>query len=497
METSLHPLAWFVVGLSLVAMLGIGYVFARRQRTTDDYFLAGRRMPWLAVGLSSFATLTSTITYLAIPGEMIRNGAGYLMQQVSVPLVLLFLWFVTLPFVMSLRVTSAYEYLEQQFDRSTRRLAAGVFLLITMGWMASVIYTASDALASMTGAPLAIVIPLVGGIAIAYTAMGGIRADIWSDVAQGAIMLVGAIATVGAIALATGTGLREWWADAASVRRPPTPFFSLDPTVRVSGVGVALNLFVWNICAFSGSQVAMQRFFALPDLRAARASALLHAVVGLVQHLLLALCGLALFSFYLHRPELLGSPLDAQTAAGADRIFPRFIAQQLPPLLSGLVVAALFAAAMSTLDSGVNSLAAVMLIDFEKTAARPRKPTDDLPRARRLTVGFGIVVTAVALGLAQLKALNPDVNLIDLLPAAFNWGLGPLGAVFLAGMWFRRCGARGANVGLLLGCAVGFGCALLKPVWGIPFSFAWVVPYAAGTMLLVAALSALMAPRCA
>ena len=163
----------------------------------------------------------------------------------------------------------------------------------------------------------------------------------------------------------------------------------------------------------------------------------------------------------------------------------------LPGFLSGLVVAALFAAAMSTLDSGVNSLAAVRMIDFAKQWARSRKPIDDLQRARTLTVVFGIVVTAAALGLAELKTLNPDVNLIDLLPAAFNWGVGPLGAVFLAGIWFRRCPEWGANVGLLLGCTVGFGCALLKPVWGIPFSFAWVVPYAAATTLLVAALFAL------
>jgi SSS family solute:Na+ symporter len=489
----LQPIDWLVVALSMLAMLGMGVYFSRRQHSAEDYFVAGRRMPWLAVGLSTLATLTSTITYLALPGEMIKNGVGYFTGYVSMPFILAFVVCVSLPFLMRLRLTSAYEYLERRFDYRARLLGAGIFGCIVLGWMATVIYTASNAMVGMTGWKLNYVILFVGTIAIAYTTMGGIRADIWTDVAQAVIMLVGALFAIGYVAIATQTGPLDWWNDAAQVQHTATPLFSLDPTVRVSTVGVGLSSFFWTICTINGSQVAMQRFFTMSSVKAAQRSYVVNIVADVILLVLLGLCGIALFSFFHRQPHLLGSTLNPRTGEGAEKVFPHFIANQLPPAMGGLLIAALFAAAMSTLDSGVNSLSAVLTVDVFRRRGRVKGDRDELRLARVFTVIFGAVITFAAMGVGALKGKSNTI--IDILPAAFNWGVGPMGGMFFAGMFLPRCTGRAVIPAAVIGAMIGLGTALLKPVFGVPFTFAWVIPYSCLTTFLLAWALSLFEPH--
>lgn len=489
----LQPIDWLVVALSMLAMLGMGAYFSRRQHSAEDYFLAGRRMPWLAVGLSTLATLTSTITYLALPGEMIKNGVGYFTGYISMPFILAFVCLVSLPFLMRLRLTSAYEYLERRFDYRTRLLGAGIFGCIVLGWMATVIYTASNAMVGMTGLPLNGVILFVGVIAISYTTLGGIRADIWTDVAQAIIMFLGAAFAIGYVAVATHTGPMDWWRDAAQVRHTAVPFFNLDPTVRVSTIGVALSSFTWTVCTINGSQVAMQRFFTMPSVKAAQRSYVLNIVADIVLLGLLGLCGIALFSFFHRQPHLLGSALNPRTGEGAEKVFPYFIANQLPPAMGGLLIAALFAAAMSTLDSGVNSLSAVLTVDVFRRQGRVKGESNELRLARILTVLLGAIITFAAMGIDLLKGTRNTI--IDILPAAFNWGVGPMGGMFFAGMFLPRCTARSVIPAAVIGTIVGLGTAWLKPVFNVPFTFAWVIPYSCLTTFLLAAVFSLFEPK--
>lgn len=492
----LQPIDWLVVALSMLAMLGMGAYFSRRQHSAEDYFVAGRKMPWLAVGLSTLATLTSTITYLALPGEMIKNGVGYFTGYISMPFILAFVCLVSLPFLMRLRLTSAYEYLERRFDYRTRLLGAVIFSCIVLGWMATVIYTCSNAMVGMGVVPskyLNAVILGVGVIAIAYTTMGGIRADIWTDVAQAIIMFLGAVFAIGYVAVATHTGPIDWWRDAAQVHHIAVPFFDLNPFVRVSTVGVALSSFFWTICTINGSQVAMQRFFTMPSVKAAQRSYVVNTIADMILLVLLGLCGIALFSFFYRHPQLLGSDLNPRTGEGAEKVFPYFIANQLPPATGGLLIAALFAAAMSTLDSGVNSLSAVLTVDVSRRQGRVKGDRDELRLARILTVIFGTVITFAAMGIDWLKGQSNTI--IDILPAAFNWGVGPMGGMFFAGMFLPRCTARSVIPATVIGAIVGLGTALLKPVFNVPFTFAWVIPYSCLTTFLLAAVLSLFEPR--
>lgn len=478
-------LDYVVVAAFMLGMLGMGVYFARQQESTEDYFVGGRKMPWLAVGLSTLATLTSTITYLAVPGEVIKNGIGYFTQLASAPFIVLFLWFITFPFLLRLRLTSAYEYLEHRFDYRVRLLGAGLFGCIGIGWMATVVFTASDAMAQMTGWPVVWVVLGVGGIGIAYTTMGGIRADIWTDVVQAVIMFAGALFTIGFVMWSTRSGPVDWWQDASQVQHTQVPLLDLNPFTRVSTIGVALNAFAWHVCMSNASQVAMQRFFTMPSVAAARKSSLVNAIANTLLSLLLALCGIALFSYYFRQPHLLPTALDSRTGEGADRIFPHFIAHQLPPAAGGLLICALLAAAMSTIDSGVNSLSAVLTVDVFRRRGGFADEKEELARARQFTVAFGILITFLALAVGQLKA-NRGNSIIDILPAAFNWGVGPLGGLFFAGMFLPRCRPAAAIAATLVGSVVALVTALLKPVFGIPFSFAWVTPYGAGVTVVLA-----------
>ena len=149
----LHAVDYGAIAVYFLGVLFVGYYCSRRQTSTDDYFFAGRRMPWFAVGLSIVATVLSTVTYLSTPGEMIKNGVGANAQLFSYPLIFLLVSYFIIPFLMRLRVTTAYEYLEERFDLRTRIFGASIFILLRTAWMGMVIFTASLALAKICNLP--------------------------------------------------------------------------------------------------------------------------------------------------------------------------------------------------------------------------------------------------------------------------------------------------------------------------------------------------------
>ena len=226
-----------VVVVYLPGLLLLGYFFSRRQKTREEYFVAGRGMAWFAVGLSIMATLMSTITYLSTPGEMIKHGVGASAMLLSYPLVLVLVGDVVIPYFMRLNVTSAYEYLEQQFDLAVRLFAASSFVLVRLAWMGLIVYTAAGALATISGFPFLILVVAVTVVWIAYTVLGGLRAVIWTDLLQFLILFVGAVMVIVYVAWDRGTGFGTWWADIMTADTEPQPVFSFDPRVRLTVVG--------------------------------------------------------------------------------------------------------------------------------------------------------------------------------------------------------------------------------------------------------------------
>jgi SSS family solute:Na+ symporter len=439
-----------VVAVYFAGMLTLGWWFSGRQRSSEEYFLAGRRMPWIVAGISLFATLLSTISYLSLPGEMIKHGAIAIYGGMfAYPFVFLIIGFVMIPYLMRLHVTSVYEFLEARFDLTTRLLAASLFILLRLAWMGLILFTASGAMAAMTGLGFVHVVVGVAAIGILYTAMGGIRAVIWTDVAQFVILVGGAVFCIVYVAAATGTGPISWWENATVEERPYQPAFSLDPFERVTTFTIALSAMFWWICTCGSDQVAIQRYFSTPSAPAARKSLACNLVADACLTVLLIGCGLALLSFY-------RSGLPAE----ADRVFPHFIAHELPRGVAGLVVAALFAAAMSSLDSGINSISTVVTIDFYQRLAKKAAHSDRLVSvARVVTVVAGLAAVCICFlvdGIPEAKR----GNLLDITNRISTFIVGGLGGLFLLAVLVKRCTGPIAVVSVCVGMACGLVIAM-------------------------------------
>lgn len=483
-HAGLQTLDYVALGVYLLITLAIVIWSLRKQSTSDDFFLGGRRMPWLAVGLSLMATLMSTMTYLGTPGEVIKHGIAMWCGLLAIPFsmaVVLLLW---VPFFMRLRMTSAYEYIENRFDARARLLASGLFLLLRLGWMSLVMYTAGLALSQMTDLPLLWIVGCVGVGATIYTCIGGMGAVIWTDVLQFLMLFGGTLITLGYVLWATGTGPLDWWAtvSAHSARHTSPPLFSFDPTVRVTVFTAMVHAFFWTICTHGSDQVALQRYFSTSSLGAARRSYLVNVVADVSVGFLLALSGLALLSFYVQHPSFL--PEHISPTAGADRVMPYFFAHQLPAGLGGILLASFLCDAMQTLDSGVNCITAVSQNDvMARFFPHGLGRFGQLHFLRLLTLVVGAVVTVLALAVAY-NVEHSGRNIIELMPRSFNMFLGPMASLFFIGMFLPRCTSRSAVPAVLCGLAISIVWSYWKTLFGTDyepsFTLAIAVPCVSG-----------------
>jgi SSS family solute:Na+ symporter len=459
----------FVVVVAYVLLtLGIVYRASRHQHDTDDYFLGNRRMPWMAVGLSIMATLLSSLTYLSVTGEVVKSGIAAFMTQAAIipaaPLVL----FLFIPFFMRLRFTSAYEYLEHRFDLRARLLGGGLFFLLRLLWVSMVMYSGSIALATMGGWNFYVTIGVLGAVATLYTYYGGLEGVIWTDVVQSLMLFGGAAAIVLYVWIDTGAGPVTWWhAAGEGAMQQKTAIFSLDPTVRMTMGTAMLSGFFWQICTHCSDQVVLQRYASTPSLAAARGSYLTNMVALLSITSLLAMSGLALFYFYfvLH-PERL--PPGSSINTVGDKLMPHFYATQLPLGFGGLILANFLCDAMQTLVSGVNSITAVATQDVLQHSAMAK---DGVPSklgvARKLTLVLGALTTVIALIVAALSA-SSGKNIFDLMPKTFNMFIGPLGSLFLMGMFLPRVTGRTAVPAVLAAVGVSVIWNYWKAILSIP-----------------------------
>ena len=462
----LHAVDLIVVFLYMTGILLAGWYFSRNQKETQQFFVGGRSMPWMAVGLSIIATMLSTLTYLAAPGELIQHGPALALGWLSIPITFVIVNWLWIPFFMKLKVTSVYEYLEPRFGLATRWVAVALFVFVLrLLWMAMIVLTASIAVAHITG-PIAqqslpwhpginqwtvTVLLSVGLLATVYTMLGGIKAVIWTDVAQFVALVAGIIFTLIFVTIETSTGPVQWWQNLVENSNSGKGFpawFSFDPTERNVILFTVLNTTFWYTCTFVADQVAVQRYLTTSSVKAARLGNVVNFIGDFVVMTLLALCGMALLTFYLdpaQQTEIVAGITDPRHPDVADDVFPHFIAYGLPVGISGLVIAALFAVAMSSLDSGINSVAAVFTVDI----ARRRNPDMTEPAALRLARKLSLIVGVTCTATAYVMYLLPsDYNIIGVAARTFNLALGPLGIMFIAGLFFRRVGQRAILVGV-------------------------------------------------
>lgn len=263
---------WIVIVLYGALLLGIGWYYSRKNKSREDYLLGGRKMNPIAVGISLFATLLSTLSYLSHPGEMIKNGPVIFAGLLALPLVYYVVGWWLIPRIMKLQVTSAYELLEKRFGLSVRMLATFMFLFLRFLWMATIIYvTVEIALFSVIpfnksfALPIGIVLMLV---TIIYTAMGGLKAVVVTDVLQSIIFLGGAFLSILVVCIHFNS-LTTWIPGEWPVTWD-SPRLGFDPKEGTTVANAIMMIFLWYICTSGSDQMAIQRYLSTKDVKAAR-----------------------------------------------------------------------------------------------------------------------------------------------------------------------------------------------------------------------------------
>jgi len=343
----LGALDWMVIAGYAISVLAVGWYYNRRTKSSDDYLVGGRHMRPFAVGLSFFVALFSTITYLSIPGEMIRHGPMILAGLFALPLVVPVVGWTIIPVFMRLGVTSGYELLGMRFGQPVRLLGVVFFLSMRLMWMGVIIYaTVDNVLVPITGLPESAslwICFIMAALTIIYTAMGGLQAVVMVDAFQALLLFGGVLASLAIISHSLG-GVAGWWPQ-VWLDGWDEPRWVYSSESGRSMIGALLSMFVWWVATAGSDQVAIQRYLATRDAAAARSMLGVSVIASIAIQLLLASLGLALLAYAAANPEWM--PTGTTISDSADRLFPRFIATVLPAGISGLIIAGMLAEAMN------------------------------------------------------------------------------------------------------------------------------------------------------
>lgn len=484
----MHPLDILTIAGYLTLIIGLGVVFGRHQ-TRSEFFNAGGSMGWFAVGLSVMATLFSSNSFVFFPaaalGDSLRLGMALIAFTLMTPVVV---W-VFIPVYARLKVNTAYEYLELRFHVSIRALASGLFILLRIGWMASATYAASVVVTSVSGIPQTAVIIGLGAVSIGYTMLGGLRAVMWTDVIQFFVFGGTIIATLLLILSTGGLKVSEVVTTYFEGREGLIVDFEPSMTLKYGSWALLIGIFLEGLSANGADQVAVQRYLSASSERQSQLGAILNLVsIWIVLPGLLAI-GVGLHAWFGMHPEELGDGeslaqiLEADPKA-ADRGMPEFVRLHFPPGLAGLFLAALMAAIMSSIDSGIHSVSTAVVVDFRDRlfpSWRPKDEAGELRVIRLLVVAIG----AIAVGLACF--VGPLGNVFDIgkkLTAAFG---GPLLAIFILAFFSRRVTAAGVMVGILISTVMTLTLMYTQTEW---FSV-WYWPIGFGAALVLSPLLSL------
>ncbi|MCC6143461.1 MAG: sodium/solute symporter [Candidatus Hydrogenedentes bacterium] len=417
-------------------LVGMGAYFSRRESTTENFCLGGRKVPWWAVGLSIFGTSLSAITYLSIPARAYATDWVYSLANMSIivlaPIVIAFY----LPHYRRAPITTAYEYLEQRFNLLTRIYGSVCFMLFQIGRVAIVLYLPSIALSAATGFNIYYCIAAMGILATVYTVLGGIEAVIWTDVLQAAVLVVGAVMALVLVLLDAGSGPLELIRMAAAEGKFHTFNWTWDYTAAAVWVVVIGNV-ISSLYPATADQTVVQRYLTTKTNRDAAKAIWTNALLTIPITVLFFGLGTAMWAYFRQHPEALNVTLQN------DATLPLFVVREFPLGLRGIIIAGVFAAAMSSLDSSMNSVASVMVHDWYRRFRPSISDLHALNVARAVTLAFGVFGTVMAMYVAGLET----TTLWDAFLKLLNYVGGGLAGVFALGVFTRRTHGAGAIVG--------------------------------------------------
>jgi solute:Na+ symporter, SSS family len=480
-----------VLTLSLTLLLLIGAGFTRQQRDTVDFFLARRRVPWWAAGLSFLATEISAVTIISVPATAYRENWEYLQFFVGSSLAKFVVAWLFIPAFYRYQVTTIYEFLLHRFGRASQ-VTASLFFFVTRLLGSGVrLMAAALAVSILLGWPLPPTIAVFVVISIVYIAAGGVKAVVWANVFQALLFLVAGALTLGWVVTAVEGGLAAVVDVAGGAGRlnvlnwgpaPGAPDFWRRILTEPNVVWVAvLNGLIGSMAAFGTDHDLMQRLLTVETRRRSQLTLSLTPLGTLLTLLIYLGLGAALYTFYAQHPAL--------PVSRPDEILPHFVQQAMPAVLRGLMLSAIV---LASIDSPLGSLAASFVTDLYRPLLAPgRSERHYLRVSRASVVGFGLVLGVLA------HAFSAFDQILWLAFKIAGVTFGSLLGVFLLGLLTRRGISDWANVvAMVLMAMVNLVLLVLSETGVLAFAWSWLVILGtAGTMLLARALSSLTMHR--
>jgi len=474
----IHPVDLAIVAAYLLGITALGTYFRRGQQGVQDYFLGGRTAPWWALALSIVATETSTLTIIGTPAIAYAGNLAFLQLVMGYLIGRGLIVVLLLPGYFRGEFLTAYALIEKRFGEKMRAVAASTFL-ITRAIAEGVRVAAIALVLSVAlGTSVRLAVILVIALTILYTFEGGMKAVIWTDVAQLLLYVTGSFVTLAMLLHRLPGGWSELTQVAAASGHKLQVFdFSFDFAKKYTVWSGFIGGAFLTMASHGTDQTIVQRLLAARNERDSRRALLASGVIVLVQFAVFLLVGVALYAFAQHTPLL--APGDPP-----DRILPLFLVREMPVGVAGLLLASIIAVAMSNASGSLNSLAASSVLDFAKLRGQASDPARTLRLSRRITLAWGAVL--LAFGLKKWGPLLETGLMVASLP------FGSLLGLFLLGTLDRKAAATGALIGMFA------GLASVLCVWQFTLvAYTWYVLIGSATTFLVGSVASRLAPAAA
>ncbi len=464
-----------VLVMYLVGVTAWGAWLGRGQKGGTDYFLGSRSLPWWAVMLSVVATETSTLTFLSIPGVAYTGSLVFLQLTVGYLLGRILVSLIFLPAYYAGSLTTAYALLEQRFGLGARRFTSAIFMVTRLLADSVRLFATAIPLALITGWPYSASIAVIGVLTVIYTYFGGIKAVVWVDALQMGLYLLGAFIAIVAIQSLVPGGWGEVMASAGAAGKLQVIDLSFDLTVTYTLWAGVLGGAVFTMASHGTDQLIVQRLLTCRDQRSAQKALTGSGVAVVVQFALFLFVGLGLWAFY-----------QGREFAVPDEIFPLFIVEQLPAGITGLLIAGVFAAAMSSLSSSINALASATAYDYWAPLVGA---VDDEVRVLKAGKVFTLVWAALLIGGAILFIpLSEGTSAVEVALGIASLVYGGLLGAFALGVLTKRPGQAHAIIAMTVAIAA---VTLVRDQIAWP----WYVLVGSGITLLVGSLLSLATPK--
>lgn len=432
--------------LYMLAIVGFGISFSFRKRSASEYTTGGGRLPSWAVGMSIFATFVSSISFLALPGNAYLSNWNGFVFSLSIPLAALIAVKYFVPLYRRLNSESTYFYLEERFGTWARIYASVCYLLTQLARMGAIMYLLALPMNALFGWSIPLIIVATGISVIIYAMLGGIEAVIWTDAVQGIVLITGALVCLAVLFFSMPNGPGEIFTLASASDKFSLGSFELDFTTSTFWMILVYGLFI-NLQNFGVDQSYVQRYLSAKNEKEAIKSTWLGSMLYLPVSLLFFFIGTALFAYYQAMPDLL--PAELQGAENSDKIFPYFIVSGLPSGITGLLIASIFAAGMSTVSTSINSSATVILSDHFKKYVH-KNPSDKLSMRVLWIASLVMGLLSILTGLA-FNGVSSALEAWWALASIFSGGI--LG-LFLLGFIVEKTTSRQAGISVMLGVLV-------------------------------------------